>query len=90
MAMKRRKPGTRNHRGVRHRDRARPGCVATRTEAGWALAEEPGGDETASGEYLDSLLPLVTQVPALAARRRIEQRREEQWLHEALDDFADN
>ena len=99
--MKRSNPGKRNSRAaqaqqkpvVKHRTRTpgrtRTGPAATRAGASWT-ADELNGDDAEGMENLDLQLPPAIQDPALAARRRIEQLREERWLHDALDDFTDS
>lgn len=74
---------------VKTRGRTRTGPAVSRDGGGWAVADEQEGDESESMEGLDVLMPPAAQEPALAARRRIEQLREEKWLHDALNDFPD-
>lgn len=93
--MKRRKPAARAARTGRPQEPARTRRTRLRrtsaaaATAGWSAPEAPEEDDGEALVGLDTLLPVPGQDPGLAARRRIEQLREEKWLHDALNDFPD-
>jgi hypothetical protein len=93
--LKRRKPAVRAARTGRLPEPARTRRTRQRHKsaaadaAGWSGPEAPEEDDGEALVGLDTLLPVPGQDPGLAARRRIEQLREEKWLHDALNDFPD-